>query len=942
MTPTTEGCNPPRRSMKRARMPWCRVARVRFREGFSQGARGATALLLTACALGCGARSRVQRPVVTAVASAAPIARDAFAEVRFVASLDARLRYNGASSGALRAVVGGVRVERDSAGVRLARQTVIGAFQSVIDLGGSWVFFTLDGLVARGDSFLGDLTPLGATCRRGPLAGATRGRLAIPCGERVFLTDGRALTPAGATPSPIRDAAFSDALHGAASLRDGSLVVTSDGGATWRPVALGDDLCVRVAFEGGALVVTTLARTATLDANGRLAPITEHPDQEEPESDYEPASRARDLPEDVLRAVSDAVGRELATTGVTLSDGSSLQVEGPTVVHRGSDGRELSRSEIGTSPHLRSWGSAALVFSEFAYQTRDGETFTMVAPPAGAEQWALTRQSSVFSDDGVHAAVPFACDGPRDDDDTSLCVLTDGASRWQQLAREGSAGSSQYPYAMHDGSLLIGGCTRDDCETRLLDVESGRSWSPTFAGDASDLKLTALLRWTSDGALVGVACRGRTCDGEGRWLVRGDPWSPLAVTPLPDGVVRVRFATRSKGVAIGQTTRSLWRTLDGGHSWEAVSVPVEGEALAWPREGETRCDERGCVISGLVALDGWGPLRAPSRTAFNAIATEDTTQQPASPSNQPAALASTELRCTDDGPDTDSPWRAQRTSDDESVDVRGWYGGALMIRRRDRSVTLDWRGEQTRRGSITFAEGDVETLGYSPPIGAGARAPMLFVDGAILPLWAGPRASRIDLRSAMPNGRLSTGGEELAVLPLSSGGVATSMAMFAQGRTFAVVFEIGESGALGTTRAFGEDAALIASGVGVVRGQSARVTLDNRGALRALPIASGAAETLATLTAPLRVCTDVEARSATQARLAVHYSSTPLLHFDDSSIDSAPKQIDVALTASGPCVAGVAMSPQPPMRWLRASGGTLRGFTDDLTHRRALRCEVAR
>lgn len=941
MTPTTEGRNPPRRSMKRARTVCCRVARVGCREGFRHGAGGATALLLTVCALGCGARSRVQRPVVTAVASAAPIARDAFAEVRFVASLESRLRYASESSETMLAVAGGVRVERDSAGVRLARQTVIGAFQSVIDLGGSWVFFTLDGLVARADSFLGDLTPLGTACRRGPLARATRGRLAIPCGERVFLTDGRSLTAAGATPSPIRDAAFSDALHGAASLRDGSLVVTFDGGATWRPVALGDDLCVRVAFEGGALVVTTLARTATLDANGRLAPITERPDQEEPERDYEPASRARDLPEDVLRAVSDAVGHELAASGVTLADGSSLQVDGSMVVHRGSDGRELSRSEIGASPRLRSWGSAALVFSEFAYQTRDGETFTMVAPPAGADQWTLTRQSSVFSDDGVHAAVPFGCESPRDDDDTSLCVLLDGASRWQQLAREGSAGSPQYPYAMHDGSLLIGGCTRDDCETRLLDVESGRAWSPTFAGDASDLRLTALLRWTSDGALVGVACRGRTCDGERRWLVRGDPWSPLAVSPLPDGTVRVRFANRSRGVAIGRTLRSLWRTLDGGRSWEAVNVPVEGQALEWPGEGESRCDERGCVISGLVALDGWGPLRAPSRTAFNAItATDDSTQRPTD--NTPAPLASTELRCTDDGPATDSPWRAQRTSDDESVDTRAWYGGALMIRRRDRSVTLDWRGEQISRGSITFAEGDVETLGYSPPIGASARAPMLFVDGALLPLWAGPRAPRIDLRSAMPNGRLSTGGEELAVLPLSSGGVLASMAMFARGRTFALVFEVGENGALRARRAFGEGAALLASGVGVVRGQSARVTLDDRGVVRASPIASGAAETIATLTGPLRVCTDAEARSAAQARLAVRYSSTPLLHFDDPSSDSTPKQLDVALTASGLCVAGVATSTQPPMRWLRASGGALRGFTEDLTHRRALRCEVAR
>lgn len=888
----------------------------------------ATGFLWAAVVAGCGARAGVRRPVTAPVAAVAPPSPMV---LRFGAERPYDLRFESDAEGPARSIVDGVRVESDAAGVRVARQTVRGLFAEAYELEGGWAFVSVEGVVARSDTFLGDLTLLGETCERHHSHRATRGRLAITCGDRAFLTDGRALTPAGVTPSRVVEAAFSDARNGAAGLVDGGLVVTSDGGATWRPVALGDDLCVGVTLAGGALRIRTARRTSTLSADGRLTPIAD------PELEDEDSSRSDErvhAPEEAVRAVRRGEARDVSVGDVRLPDGSSVRAEQQAVVHLGADGSELSRSSLGANVTLRRWGPSAIVFGARAYQTRDGETYTLLSVPDGLEHIS-SAPDTLLSNDGVHAALLWPCAGVGEGRSvSSVCVLTNGADRWRDVAREAIELS---PYEMHDGALFFGRCTAEGCETRVVDADSGRSWTPELAPDARDLRYATVLHATSDGDVVGVGYRGDFDRNPRRWLVRGALFSPLSATPLPDATARVRFFDRLRGVALGGSMRSLSRTLDGGQTWERIELPIDGVVTPWPERGATRCDASGCVIDDSVRIEGWGPAAPSARRTFNVSLVRAREREVAPPSDAAEEpFAPTRLRCENLGAPVAAPW-ADET--EETTRLTFWRGGSLRVRASDTTANLEWRGESVPRGRRSLPIEDRYESSQITVLGEGARGPLLVSRGSLVATWAGPRAPRLDVRAALPNVRADLRGGEASVIPTPAGGVAVLARGFASRHELTVAFEIGADGALGVPRLFPRWRRL--SGVGLLRGRAAYISISERGAVEATPFAGGAPVAIGTLSSPLRVCADGEARGATPVRIVTNYESDALVRVEGASPASS-LQVDLAVSSASACVVGVASATTDARIWLRASGGALRGVASDQQVSGAIRCEVVR
>lgn len=132
-----------------------------------------------------------------------------------------------------------------------------------------WVFATESGSVARSDTFTGRLHPLGTVdCdfRESP---RSRGRAAvIDQAGTLWTTDGSRPVAPVTLPEKVHAAAFADPAHGAVALEHGDLLVTSDGGASWRRVDLGTDVATGVVLEGDDLIANTTAGARRVTPDG--------------------------------------------------------------------------------------------------------------------------------------------------------------------------------------------------------------------------------------------------------------------------------------------------------------------------------------------------------------------------------------------------------------------------------------------------------------------------------------------------------------------------------------------------------------------------------------------------------------------------------------------------------------------------------------------------
>jgi hypothetical protein len=622
------------------------------------------------------------------------------------------------AAGLDRVIAGSLRAELTPHEVRFADDQFAVSIIRVARVQRGWLFLAADGAVARADSFLGPLQPLGHVPRPRPDAAifplsALAGRLAFaapdPHASR-WTPDGTApiALARGAPPGTITSAAFTDADHGMIVVTGGELFVTRDGAASFQRVDLGDAAAAGVVLADGKLHVHTSSGRVVFDRDGvRAGSSTEGP---MPASDPKLAARVHAaalrrygaLVAELFGGVVTDRGDVLVPNRETLGD-----LAGPPST------AELDALERRDCTAAR-WGAAVAVFCGAGPPVRVDPTMQRSTPMG---KYALDPANVVLSADGTHAAWPCGGDQPAQQ---RLCALVDGKVI-EHPAERGSL------IGMHGDALVVRRTARspNTYEIALLDATTGRDRQvlsvsvPTAAGLSGE-------SWqlSADGAAVIGTVHESGAAGDPRsetWLLHV-ALADQAVTTvrLPDGATRAGFITAGRGVATGQDAAKLWLTDDGGAHWQAGDAPVQGPLLwrpPWPPApfpslpGPVRCSGRRCVLDSrvVVSFD-----RSASPPAVRVLAAPPDS---AAPAVGPDQISDTALACTLQG-------AARR------VAVRGYPGheldakGRLQILNAHADVTL----QVTARGRWDVTWHGHDWRGRYPSLRAAGALPTLAPD----------------------------------------------------------------------------------------------------------------------------------------------------------------------------------------------------------------------
>jgi len=819
-----------------------------------------------------------------------------------------------------RVQIGGRRAERGGGRWRFSDDRVIQQIRAAVALDGRFVFVTEDGLVAASDTFVGPLRPLGAVPGAGRASSWTRGRLAVLADDAFFTTDGTSLTPAGATPAPARHAAFLDARTGAAVLADGRLVFTRDGAATWAPVDLGRDLALLVAFRDGALRVFTTRGALALSAAGELSPAPAPP-------------AARPAPRPAQDEALAAAWRERepvpdhgATPHARLPDGTFVAVEGGSVRHVDAAGRVLSSRDLGTQCTASSWPGGVGVACGDLYRTTDGETWEAIPGPPAAPQPRL--DPVVFASDGAGVALIGQCEGERFEPRAQALCVRDARGRWRDLSGALPADGFNSLRGMRAGDLLVDRGVRDG-GLFLVDISAGTSRRVTFEGVPAEGVHVADAYLADDGAYVAVVRTERAS-----WYARGAEGAAWSALRLPDGVVAVDFADARRGVALGDRFERLWRTLDGGASWEPLptGVAYSGESPRIVAPPEVRCEARGCSAGGFLFVRGWGPVQAPRERIYGGARRPDVARRPRG--------SFAPVRCV-----TGAAGASRRLGGRLST-----YDHGASLSRRGDVATLAWRGEDGR-GAATFTVGRGEPFTVTLAFHAGALVAtyrdLAWARGATLRPLGLPRVgagtfSRAEWLTASAEG----GGVVALSTPAPGIDPPDPEDPSLRPLDVQVAFEVSAAGAVVRRRTEVGDPyhdVRFTRGLARVGARWGLADIGYDGAVRFAPLDGGAPTPIGALPDDLRPCAADAPRGAAMVRFNTYVLPRGL---DAPQPERA--RVDVELAAGAACLREVAIERAAPRRpgdseyvRLRAEGGALVGGADDGEQRQALRCEVA-
>lgn len=817
------------------------------------------------------------------------------------------------SSARRRFVVGGRRAERTAGGWVFSREMTLG-IAAAVETATGWVFVTDDGLVASSEEFTGTLRRLGVVPRFLSVSGLTRGRVAVIAEDGLWTSDGRSLTRHEA-PAPVHDCAFVDAQRGVAVTAEGERMVTRDGGATWSFVREGTEAFLWVGVWDAGFFSGTVRELIALRADGARGDRVSTFGARPPET-----SSAEPSDQEALDAWRQRFPGRTAPQWVLLRDGSRLGLEeggrGAALVRRDASGQERSRRVLPFAGRLEAWGTAALLRADRdLWRTDDGTSLEFILTPDGTCRGEDNSEAQA-SDDGVYLL-------------TNRCFY-DGSS-WREM--DLPAGDGWRLNAVRGATALMVSRRGDSQTWCAVDLNTGRGVPVGSAGDASLSNCEFAL--TGDGLAAGLCVAGRPTDAGAATLVIGRAGSAMASRPAPAQARHVAFVDARRGVATGTRATDLWRTLDGGERWEAVTLPVEGDAEQTTYEGEefhARCDETGCSVGtfrGVSArMSGWGPLTA----------SEDRLQLGASSRSGPVAT----LRC-----ETDEPLPQRPTSRSFGGWER-WYGGFCQVTpgRDRRSSTLAWEEAGGASGRIALSTQSSGAVGCEDLV-APTRHGGLFRHGGLA--FQGRGVLR-DLRREFEAllGERARFGSIGAIGPVTAttarGGVVINLRGTALPAphvdvSMRVVVEFADDGALLAARAFPESPLLVATGVAFHRGRWGYASVLRDRTVRFAPLDEGQPSTLGRLPASLAPCAAPPARGATTAHLA-RVGSVPFVVDPENSF--LRSQIAFELAGDSVCLRALRGVDYDGVLSLAAERGRLTGTSTGRSSRSAVRCEVAR
>ena len=228
-------------------------------------------------------------------------------------------------------------------------------------------------------------------------------------------------------------------------------------------------------------------------------------------------------------------------------------------------------------------------------------------------------------DDGTLPAslyeVAYAADDPRNvcaaGSSGTLLESSDGGVNWTEvgLPGEGSLTVTALERPTSD-VIYLAGYTPSGMAA-LKSTDGGESWDYLDHGfPAGAVCFGAFFLDEDTGWLCGGttgspyrACISRTTDGGETW----GPWS--AAGPL---VVNLSFADADTGFAVGNDYETIFRTTDGGASWQTVHR-LDGSDYEYLGDVETlsvtdavAVGYAGCVLATTDGGDNWDYLREPS------------------------------------------------------------------------------------------------------------------------------------------------------------------------------------------------------------------------------------------------------------------------------------------------------------------------------------------
>ncbi|MCC7537378.1 MAG: hypothetical protein IT379_14240 [Deltaproteobacteria bacterium] len=617
----------------------------------------------------------------------------------------------------------GLRVTMRDGRSEVADDVFVGTVVAASRQDGVWWFLGSDGTLWRAPSFLGRPQRAGRIELRGavPAGTSNEGILVVhpaPVGDLYRVRAGVARRIGGLPQGGVVGGAFLDARRGVAVLDGGVLARTDDGGATWAPLRIRDEVVgvhaigdsYRVLFRGDTRRLrlahdgTThdldreLARTDTMSPFDALRVVA---DLELPASGHATAGlvgapiavveRLRSAPSDA--SVFILPNGRLPGPRASLPSTQGAAFFGPRLSETLQRAFEpLEWGGTTSTCHRASWGAGA---AAWCAEPADGDTaepgwaLHRVVPSGDSERTDVVLPTTAFRllDDGLGVAWAGGCapEEAGERDRTRLCWVPDvrapsplvvavsgrvssGAGNWLVVEQR----VSRLP-----GALPSGGDDEDDGE-----VDDGPFWGvehhPPLPVErvlvervrGPDGRARAVTRpvprvpsgftiesaaLTGDATLVVVARATRGSAASAALLV-GSPGRALDRRTLPPGVSRhVAFADAARGIAVGSDATRLYRTLDGGRTWEHVALPIDGEATRVPLAVDGSrvrvfCTPARCGINvaapdlgswtAHVSIRGWGPVRV-SRTHRLVVADEGPQAQPAPPP-PPAADCDTE------------------------------------------------------------------------------------------------------------------------------------------------------------------------------------------------------------------------------------------------------------------------------------------------------------
>lgn len=548
---------------------------------------------------------------------------------------------------------------------------------------GQWLFASEDGSLYRAPTFAGRITSLGGLPVRAAPLEAEGGVASVrPRSEGALFVvdpdrDAWKVDAAGvATKLPIARVAnglFVSPSEIFAVVEPGALLRSTDGGASFSPVALPSGAAITVTLDDAGVAVRTTEATLRW-TNGALVAAT---DAVSPATYNALDADAQAVYARVVEAIPDVPWRPGALA--SNPDGTVSIVRGDEVVTVDPrSNRERSRVRLPGEDCSLARASDGLR----AVCRQGGWATTVSALADGARAWTPLRDERnaepmgpAFFDRASRAWIVGAACRQRTEPDTHRVCYYPDAGEPVELRLPFAA----VPVAMHAGAaLVIDGESRRQSATRAAIVR-GSATSEVFlpggpiSAQTATLDGDALMMWDVDpgGDHILALVRGARA---------GNGWTWRRVD-APSGTRRGVFALGGRAIVAGSDASLLAMSAQGG-AFEALPSPVEGAGAAFQLDmaGQWFCAGPWCRLGGNLLLS------TVARESVGVVARRD-----AAPAIDHARRPRRLFECHPDGVATPG------VEMDHGSAVSGY---ALRAQVQGESVSLTWYGA-TLRGTAT-------------------------------------------------------------------------------------------------------------------------------------------------------------------------------------------------------------------------------------------------